>query len=204
MEAPCLRCSVHRFHSEVAVRSPSAVEVARRRMHGGGNSARLLAQVAALVAELTASVGELPTAAENSAPRPDGRPLSTKEAALRLGVSVYTLNEWARLGRISCEQYSVGGRRYFYEHHLAAYQQAHEQVADAVPDSYSPGHDSHRTPYPPTQAEAHASRTRNGPRGEHEHRRPLGTRRARRPAPGRARPYAPGADAWRPPKEPER
>jgi DNA-binding transcriptional regulator YiaG len=40
-------------------------------------------------------------------------PLSTREAAALLGVTPYTLNEWARLGLIRCRQYTPRGRRYF-------------------------------------------------------------------------------------------
>ena len=40
-------------------------------------------------------------------------PLSTREAAALLGVSPYTLNEWARVGLIRSTQYTPRGRRYF-------------------------------------------------------------------------------------------
>src|SRR5215510_14753318 len=129
-------------------------------MHGGGNSARLLAQVAALVAELSASGTELPTQAGNSPPRA----LSTKEAALRLGVTPYTINEWCRLGLLGCRQDHPGGRRYFYPHHLAAYEQEHDssQVASRLAEAYSAGHDTRRIASAPSEPRTDTSRTRRG------------------------------------------
>ena len=170
-------------------------------MYGGGNSARLLAQVAALVAELTASGTELPTPTENSVPR---SALSTKEAAARLRVSVYTINEWARLGRIQCRQDSPRGPRYFYEHHLAAYEQEHDSARVAVPlaGAYSARHETRRTPHAPAATRTHTSRTgRSAPRDD-EHGGPVGTGKTRHKPAGRGRPIAPAAAAWRDPKKP--
>jgi len=174
-------------------------------MQGGGNLARLLAHVAALAAEVTACGGELPTPAENSPPA--ARALSTKEAAARLGVTPYTVNEWCRLGLLGFRQDTPGGRRHFSEGDLAAYEAAHHAapVAQPLADSYSPGHGNHNgggIPQAPALARVDASAARRGARGNEQHSSAMGTRRARG-KPARAnRPFSPGAGAWCP-KKPE-
>ena len=174
--------------------------------HVGGNANRVIARAAALAAELAACVGELPTPGVESPPAVEERALSTKEAAKRLGVAPYTLNQWCRLGRMPFRQDTPGGRRYYQVADLAAYEAAHrtDEVVDGVPGAYSTRHDSRPAPRAPTGPRSDPSGARSGAAGESKHRRPVGTGRAsRRPTRG-TRPYAPGADAWRaPPKEPK-
>jgi len=178
-------------------------------MAGAREQRRVLARAAALAAELVACVGELPTPEDNSPPAAtatEARALSTKEAAARLGVTPYTVNDWCRRGLLGCRQDTPGGRRHFRERDLAEYEAAHERTVFAlgIPDAYSSGHESQSTPRPAAQARVDASQPRNRPRRKPQHDCPVGTRRAPHRATRRERPYAPGAHLWtEPPKEPE-
>ena len=129
------------------------------------------------------------------------RALSTKEAAARLGVTTYTVNEWCRLGLLGFRQDTPGGRRHFSEGDLAAYEAAHHAapVAQPLADSYSPGHDRRRIPKAPPLARVDASRAGGDPPSDDKHGRSVGTGSPRRKPLGAARPLAPGARAWRDP-----
>ena len=173
------------------------------------NPARLIARAAALVAELSTCLvalggvtldPPLPVAgiAEPAA-------LSTKAAAKLLGVTPYTVNEWARLGRIRCRQDTPGGRRYWYAADLAAYEAEHQgaRFAEGILQRYSSGDETQRSSRPSAQARANPTPTGVGPPRHPQHGRPVGTRKARRRPAGDGRPYAPGAHAWHTSKEPE-
>jgi len=102
-------------------------------------------------------------------------PLSTREAAALLGVTPYTLNEWARLGLIRCTQYTPGGRRYFSRGDVKEYIAVHtnERGKFTLPAALNR----------PTQPTKH---------------------KRRRTPPGAGQPFAPGAAAWAgSPKDPE-
>jgi len=134
------------------------------------------------------------------------RALSTKEAAARLGVTTYTVNEWCRLGLLGFRQDTPGGRRHFSEGDLAAYEAAHHAAAVAKPvaDSYSPAHDSRGIPQGPALARVDASRGRRGARGNQQHGRAMGAGGARRKPARATRPFSPGAGAWSKPPEPSK
>src|SRR5262245_3054000 len=172
----------------------------------GGEQRRVLARAAALAAQLTACIGELPTPGEESAPALERTVLSTREAAVWLGVSMYTLNEWARRGLIRARQDTPGGPRHYRLADLAAYEAGHA-LAIPLAESYSPPpekpHDAGGIPRRPPHARAHGSRASKGAPRDLQHDRPVGARRTRHSPAGRNRPYAPGAHAWQPPKKPE-
>jgi hypothetical protein len=175
-------------------------------MHAGTNSERLAARVAALVAELTAYAGELPTAVDNSAPAvAEPHALSTREAARLLGVTPYTLNEWARLGKVRARQDATGGRRYFDPADIAAYTADHTSggLPDPLAGAYSSADGTQRSTRAPAQARVDASGTCGGPSCDPQHGRPVGARRTPGKPARNARPYAPGSHAWRPPPERE-
>lgn len=66
----------------------------------------------------------------------------TKAAAAWLGVTPYTVNEWARLGRIPSIQYSKSGRRFFRQVDLEAYRAAHQR------EGFMPTRERHKAAKP--------------------------------------------------------
>lgn len=168
-------------------------------VHSGGNHGQVLARAAALAAELLACVGELPTPEENSPPAIEERgALSTEEAARRLGVTPYTLREWARLGKVRARQDSPRGRRHFDPADIAAYKAEHTrgELPRALAGAYSAADEPRRSTRPPTEARVNTSGTRGGHSGYSEQRRPMGTRHPPGKLASRGRPFAPGIDAW--------
>jgi hypothetical protein len=132
--------------------------------------------------------------------------LPTDKAAELLGVSTYTLNEWARLGRIRCRQDSPGGRRYFAPADLAAYEAEHTQAPlTNGPDlRYGSRHDTQRCLELAAQTQTDPTGASRGARGHGNNGRTMGSGPPGRRSSRDARPYAPGAHAWcPPPKEPE-
>lgn len=170
------------------------------------SSERLADQVSALAAELRAYAAELPTAANNSTPHAEEpRALSTREAARLLGVTPYTLNEWARLGRIRCRQDSPGGRRYWHRADLADYEERHSILTPISHPSYSSRDGNKGRPSSdPTPARAHTSGICPAPQRDPDHGRQMGTRRARPRHVHHERPYTPGSATWRSPPTPEK
>ena len=175
-------------------------------MQAGANPRRLLIRAATLVAELAACMDELRTRADNSPPVPavvervpGMPPLSSEHAAALLGVKPYTVNEWARVGRIRAWKDSKRGPWHFEPADVAAYKAEHMRgtLPTTLPVAYSSGHDNPRpSPHTPARARLDASDARQGAWGDPQHRRPLGARcTPRRPA-GRGRPFAPGSHAW--------
>lgn len=172
-------------------------------MRSGGNHGRVIEHMRALAAELTAYAGELPPPANNSAPPTDEpRMLSTRDAARLLGVTPYTLNEWARLGRVRCRQDTPGGRRYFHRADLATYEAEHQGggLPDTLHESYSCGDDNNPRGLTsaPAQPASNPSRASDRARSNGKHRRPVGARRTRHKPASAARPFAPGNAAWNP------
>src|SRR5215470_6898115 len=96
-------------------------------------------------------------------------PLSTREAAALLGVTPYTLNEWARLGLIRCTQYTPRGRRYFSRSDVKEYIATHTSEHGGRPGALTLPASLNRRPT------------------KHKRRRTL---------PGAGQPCAPGAAAW--------
>jgi len=176
-------------------------------MRSGGNHGRGMERVRALATALAVCIGELPTPADNSpVVLEESRALSTREAARLLGVTVYTVNEWARCGRLRCRQDSPGGRRYFDPANIAAYKAEHTSggLPDPLAAAYSPGDATTPTPRAPAEARVDASGPRGGTSSHPQHRRPVGARRAPRKPARALRPYSPGSGAWsKPPGSPE-
>jgi hypothetical protein len=140
------------------------------------------------------------------APPPTDEPsLTVKDATRRLRCSEWTVYQLARAGELGGEQSKTNGRWHFTAAGLAAYRARHTRgLARGVDQRYSPPHadDLDRRATTPAPPRVDAARTGGGAQRDRDNRRPLGTRRARRHAPGSDRPCAPGAAAWatRPPR----
>lgn len=124
--------------------------------------------------------------------------LSTEQAAALLGVKPYTVNEWARLGRIRAWKDSTRGAWHFEPDDVAAYKAEHmrPKIADGIAGAYSPVHETLRRTRPTAQARANPTPIGVGPPCDPQHGRPLGARRAPRQPASRGRPFAPGSHAW--------
>jgi len=175
-------------------------------MRSGGNHGRVIEHVRALATALAVCVGELPTPAENSPVAvEEPRALSTREAARLLGVSPYTVNEWARRGRLRCRQDSPGGRRYFDPANVAAYKAEHTcgGLPEPLDGAYSSPDAAKRTTRAAAKARVDASSASGGPPCHPQHRRPVGARHTPRKPARNGRPFTPGSSAWRQPPGPE-
>jgi len=170
---------------------------------GGPTQARLIARAYDLVGALTATLGTLAALGVDLAPDASidaalpSAALSTRAAAERLGVAPYTLNEWARSGRIPSRQDAPGGPRHYRAADLEAYEARRTGVAIGIGQRYTPGHDDTRRgkgAAPPARADT--SRASDGARRSGYDRIAMGARRSSNRPPSGASPCAPSSNAW--------
>jgi Helix-turn-helix domain len=117
--------------------------------------------------------------------------VTAEEAARALRVSLDTLYARVARGELVPEPRPRGGRLKFRRASLCA-----PPVAKQLDRRYPPGDDPTRRSRAAQTARVDATRARRGAECDDDDRCPMGTRGARRDAPRRHEPYAPGKAAW--------
>jgi hypothetical protein len=124
--------------------------------------------------------------------------LDTTAAGVYLGGrSADFIRRQVRERLLSCVRNGARGRLGFELAELDRWKAAHASVAGALAGSYSPRDDKQRGAQPAPVARVDTSPPRRGARGDEQHGRAVGARRARRTRAGGAEPFTPSASAWR-------
>jgi hypothetical protein len=142
-------------------------------------------------------VAELVVTTPRPAP-PLGLLDSTAAGVYLGGRSADFIRRQVRLEHLRCVRNEGARSRMGFElAELDRWKAAHASVAGALAGSYSPRDDKQRGAQPAPVARVDTSPPRRGARGDKQHGRAVGARRARRTRAGGAEPFTPSASAWR-------